>query len=68
LLLAVERDPEVMRRLLADRAAYTNPHIETHARPIAARDGHDLPGLIDERVPGVAAVVDDIVEGFEDPV
>src|SRR5579863_10626158 len=31
-------------------------------------DGHDLPGLIDERVPGVAAVVDDIVEGFEDPV
>jgi hypothetical protein len=36
--------------------------------PLAARDGHDLPGLIDERVPGVAAVVDDIVGGFEDPV
>ena len=42
--------------------------IATHAGPIAARDGHDLPGLINERVPGVAAVVDDIVEGFEDPV
>ena len=26
-------------------------------RPIAARDGHDLPGLIDERVPGLAAVI-----------
>jgi hypothetical protein len=25
--------------------------------PNAARDGHDLPGLIDERVPGIAAVV-----------
>jgi hypothetical protein len=48
--------------------AYTNPHIEYHARPIAARDGHDLPGLIEERVPGVTAMVDDIVEGFEDPV
>jgi hypothetical protein len=30
--------------------------------------GHDLPGLVDERVPGVAAVIDDIVEGFEDAV
>jgi hypothetical protein len=32
------------------------------------RDGHDLPGLIEEGIPGVTAVVDDIVEGFEDPV
>jgi hypothetical protein len=31
-------------------------------------DGHDFPRLIDERVPGEAAVIDDIVEGFEDPV
>ncbi len=36
--------------------------------PIAARDGHDFPRLIDERVPSVAAVVDDIVEGFENPI
>jgi len=36
--------------------------------PIAAGDGHDFPGLVDERVPGVAAVVDDVVEGFEDTV
>jgi hypothetical protein len=36
--------------------------------PIAASDGHDFPRLIDERVPGVAAVVDDVVEGFEDAV
>jgi hypothetical protein len=31
-------------------------------------DGHDFPGLIDEGIPGIAAVVDDIVEGFEDAV
>ena len=31
-------------------------------------DGHDLPRLIDEGVPGIAAVIDDIVEGFEDTV
>jgi hypothetical protein len=36
--------------------------------PIAARDGHDFPRLIDERVPGVAAVIDDVVEGFESSV
>jgi hypothetical protein len=34
----------------------------------AARDGHDFPWLIDERVPGVAAVIDDVVEGFENSV
>jgi hypothetical protein len=31
-------------------------------------DGHDFPWLIDEGVPGVAAVIDDVVEGFEDAV
>ena len=31
-------------------------------------DGHDLPGLIDELVPGVAAVGDDILVGREDAV
>ena len=36
--------------------------------PIAASDGRDFPGLIDERVPGVTAEVDDVVEGFEDAV
>ena len=36
--------------------------------PIAASDGHDFPGLIDEGIPGVAAVIDDFVEGFEDAV
>ena len=39
-----------------------------HDGSIAASDGHDFPGLINESVPGVAAVVDDIVEGFEDPI
>ena len=36
--------------------------------PIAHSDGHDPPGLIDEFVPCVAAVIDDIVVGFEHPV
>src|SRR5437660_2765434 len=36
--------------------------------PIAAGDGHDFPRLIDERVPSVAAVIDDIVEGLENSV
>ena len=33
--------------------------------PIAKADGHDPPGLIDELVPSLAAMVDDVVEGFE---
>ena len=36
--------------------------------PLAQCDGHDPPGLVDELVPGVAAVVDEIVVGFEDAV
>ena len=32
--------------------------------PIAKADGHDPPGLIDEVVPSLAAMVDDIVVGF----
>ncbi len=37
-------------------------------RPFAQSDGHDAPGLIDELVPGVAAMIDDVVVGFEDAV
>ena len=40
----------------------------TDGRPVASGDGHDLPPLTDERVPGVTTVVDDVVEGFEEPV
>jgi hypothetical protein len=36
--------------------------------PNSQTDRHDFPGLIDELAPRVAVVVDDIVEGFEDPV
>src|ERR1700737_14728 len=35
--------------------------------PIAKADGHD-PWLLDEFVPGEAAMVDDVVVGFEDAV
>ena len=40
----------------------------TDCGPIALRDGHDFPWLVNESVPGVAAVVDDVVEGFEGPI
>ena len=36
--------------------------------PIAQSDGHDAPGLIDELVPCVAAMIDDVVVGFEHAV
>lgn len=36
--------------------------------PIAEADGHDCPRLIDEPVPGVTAVIDDVVVGSEDTV
>ena len=36
--------------------------------PIAQSDGHDAPGLIDELVPGVAAVVDDVGLGVKDAI
>jgi hypothetical protein len=37
-------------------------------RPLAQSDGHDAPGLIDELIPGRAAMVDEIVVRFEDAV
>jgi hypothetical protein len=37
-------------------------------RPISQTDGHDAPWLIHEFVPGIAAMVEDIVVGFEHPV
>jgi len=36
--------------------------------PLAQSDGHDAPGVVDELVPRLAAVVDEIVVGFEDAV
>jgi hypothetical protein len=36
--------------------------------PLSHSNGHDAPGLIDELVPGIAAVPDDIVIGLEDAV
>jgi hypothetical protein len=35
---------------------------------VSAADGHDSPGSIDELVPSLAAVVDDVVIGCEDAV
>ncbi len=37
-------------------------------RPFAPADGHDAPWLIDEAVPGEAAMVENVLVGSEDPV
>ena len=37
-------------------------------RPVAQSDRHDGPGLPDKLVPGVAAVIDDVVVAGEDPI
>ncbi len=37
-------------------------------RPVLQVNGHDLPGLIDEAVPSLAAMVDEIVVGMKDAV
>jgi hypothetical protein len=37
-------------------------------RPLARSEGHDAPGLVDELVLCLAAVIDEIVVGFEDTV
>jgi len=47
---------------------YQSSNWVTDNCPVATRDRHDFPGLVNQRVPGMAAVVDDIVEGFEDAV
>jgi hypothetical protein len=36
--------------------------------PLAQSDGHDPPRLVDELVPCLAAVIDEVVIGFEDTV
>ncbi len=36
--------------------------------PLAQADGHDDPGLVDELVPSVTEVIDDLLVGVEDPV
>src|SRR6516225_1202549 len=61
--------------ILAPRRGYDEPAILSYAIssfcPTSAdgpHDGHDAPGLVDELVPSVAAMVDEIVVGFEDAV
>ncbi len=36
--------------------------------PLAVSDGHDFPRLVDEVVPGITAVFNDVVVGCEDAV
>ena len=36
--------------------------------PVPESDGHDPPGLIGEFLPGIRAMIEDVVVGFEDSV
>ena len=47
---------------------YTNALCSEPVRPVSQTDGHDAPGLGDELVPGIAAVIDDVALGVEDTV
>src|SRR5437763_15535869 len=40
----------------------------TDVCPVATSDGEDFPWLGDEGIPGVAAVIESVVEGFENAV
>jgi hypothetical protein len=53
---------------LTDIELYQSSQWMTDVRPITLRNGHDLPRLVDKGVPGIATVIDDVVEGFEDAV
>ncbi|VWX49309.1 hypothetical protein NOVOSPHI9U_200024 [Novosphingobium sp. 9U] len=55
------------RRPAASRI-YTNAHLSEPMSLLVQAEGHHPPWLIDEPVPGEAAVVDDVVVGFEDAV
>ncbi len=37
-------------------------------RPVPHSDGYDVPPLVDEPIPSVAAVIDDVLVGFEDAI
>ncbi len=47
---------------------YQSSDCLTDDSPSAMGERHDLPGLFDECIPGVAAVTDDIVEALEHAV
>src|SRR5258708_3721448 len=68
---AIGCNPNIAQSILdakADYLLYQSSQQLTHGCPFALSNGHDLPGLVDQGIPGIAAVVDDIVEGFEDAV
>src|SRR5450756_1954917 len=55
-------------RTFAHRSPNTKSHLSEPVRPLAQSDGHDPPGLIDELVPCLAAVIDEASVGFKDTV
>jgi hypothetical protein len=52
----------------ARRSPWENGYTESYQVSLIMIDGHDFPGHIDKLVPGEAAVVEDVVVGFEDAV
>ena len=66
--LAVGSLKAIIRGRFRDHDLYQSSNWVTDNCPVSTRDRHDFPGLVNQRVPGRAAVVDDVVEGFEDAV
>lgn len=49
-------------------ARHTKAHWLEPVSPLSQVQGHDASKLIDELIPGGAAVFDDVIVGFEDAV
>src|SRR3974377_1823956 len=64
-LIVLRRKVHSPVRLTNNDRLYQSSNWVTDNCPVSTRDRHDVPGLVNQRVPGRAAVVDDIVEGFE---
>jgi ABC-type glycerol-3-phosphate transport system permease component len=54
--------------LVPQTLLYQSSNLLTRNRPVPTSDGHNLPRLVDERVPRIAAVIYDVVVGAKDPV
>jgi hypothetical protein len=62
--------PDDERKHLTQRLHVKNQSSDrvTDDCPFTAGDRHDFPWLVDQRVPGVATVIDDIVKLFKDAI
>ena len=63
-----DNQPNRVPTMLRNQAPYTKSRWLEPMCPASQAEGHDAPGLINELVPGVAAVVGQVLVGGEDAV